>query len=120
MKNARGTAGPVLGGADATGGGGVGGMGVGRAAKEEHMFNELGYLAPPNPPDELERRRALYKCVFSVLLCTLARGIELNEHVRFNIWNTGLDSNFDRICHLVKLVFSTKIVVISLVDGTEM
>ncbi|TCD67142.1 His Kinase A domain containing protein [Steccherinum ochraceum] len=69
-----------------------------RAAKEEQMFNELGYLAPPNPPDELERRRALYK---------------------FNIWNTGHDSNFDRICHLVKLVFSTRIVMIALVDGTE-
>lgn len=35
---------------------------AGRAAKEEYMFGELGYLAPPNPPDELERRRALYKC----------------------------------------------------------
>ncbi|KAH8100919.1 Fph type histidine kinase [Cristinia sonorae] len=69
-----------------------------RAVKEEQMFQELGYLAPPNPPDELERRRALYK---------------------FNIWNTGSDSNFDRICHLVKLVFSTRIVMISLVDGTE-
>jgi hypothetical protein len=34
---------------------------AGRAAKEEQMFAELGYLAPPNPPDELERRRALYK-----------------------------------------------------------
>lgn len=34
---------------------------LGRAAKEERMFNELGYLAPPYPPDELERRRALYK-----------------------------------------------------------
>jgi hypothetical protein len=34
-----------------------------RAAKEEQMFAELEYLAPPNPPDELERRRALYKCV---------------------------------------------------------
>lgn len=34
---------------------------AGRAAKEEHMFSELGYLAPPNPPDELERRKALYK-----------------------------------------------------------
>lgn len=36
---------------------------AGRAAKEEQMFAELGYLAPPNPPDELERRRALYKWV---------------------------------------------------------
>lgn len=32
-----------------------------RAAKEEHMYTELGYLAPPNPPDEWERRRALNK-----------------------------------------------------------
>jgi hypothetical protein len=32
-----------------------------RSAKEEQMFLDLGYLAPPNPPDELERRRALYK-----------------------------------------------------------
>ncbi|CAL1716850.1 unnamed protein product [Somion occarium] len=70
----------------------------GRAAKEEQMYNELGYLAPPNPPDELERRRALYK---------------------FNIWNTGHDMNFDRIAHLVKLVFSTRIVVIALVDGND-
>lgn len=27
--------------------------------------------------------------------------------------------NFDRIAHLVKLVFGTRIVVVSLVDGTE-
>lgn len=81
------------------------------------MFNELGYLAPPNPPDELERRRALYKCV---LVLSFVQGKVLNcMDARFNIWNTGLDSNFDRICHLVKLVFSTRIVMISLVDGTE-
>ncbi|KAK7454471.1 hypothetical protein VKT23_011227 [Stygiomarasmius scandens] len=69
-----------------------------RAAKEEQMFLELGYLIPPNPPDELERRRALYK---------------------FNIWNTGSDLNFDRIAHLAKLVFNTKGVFISLLDGNE-
>lgn len=34
---------------------------VSRAAKEEQMFADLGYLAPPNPPDEWERRRALSK-----------------------------------------------------------
>ena len=34
---------------------------LGRAAKEEQMFTALEYLAPPNPPNELERRRALYK-----------------------------------------------------------
>ncbi|TFK27164.1 hypothetical protein FA15DRAFT_666663 [Coprinopsis marcescibilis] len=71
---------------------------TGRAAKEEQMFAELGYLAPPNPPDELERRRALYK---------------------FNIWNTDPDVNFDRIAHLAKLVFNTKGVFVSLIDGNE-
>ena len=30
-----------------------------RSVKEETMFYELGYLAAPNPPDEIERRRAL-------------------------------------------------------------
>lgn len=38
---------------------------------------------------------------------------------RFNIWNTGSDLNFDRIAHLAKLVFNTKGVFISLVDGNE-
>ncbi|PIL35743.1 hypothetical protein GSI_02473 [Ganoderma sinense ZZ0214-1] len=71
---------------------------AGRAAKEEQMFSELGYLAPPNPPNELERRRALYK---------------------YNIWGTGPDPNFDRIAHLVKLVFNTRIVIVSLIDATE-
>ncbi|KAF8907335.1 hypothetical protein CPB84DRAFT_1844033 [Gymnopilus junonius] len=69
-----------------------------KAAKEERMFAELEYLAPPYPPDELERRRALYK---------------------FNIWNTGPDLNFDRIAHLAKLVFNTKGVIISLIDTHE-
>jgi hypothetical protein len=32
-----------------------------RAVKEKQMFEELGYLVPPNTPDELDRRRALYK-----------------------------------------------------------
>jgi hypothetical protein len=88
---------------------------AGRAAKEEQMFAELGYLAPPNPPDELERRRALYKCdPDSPIICTLSKRFH-----RFNIWNTGPDLNFDRIAHLAKLVFSTKGVVISLIDGNE-
>ena len=34
---------------------------LGRAAKEQQMFTALEYLAPPNPRNELERRRALYK-----------------------------------------------------------
>jgi hypothetical protein len=43
---------------------------AGRAAKEEQMFAELGYLAPPNPPDELERRRALHKYAFPLCIGT--------------------------------------------------
>ncbi|KAI0292121.1 hypothetical protein BC826DRAFT_911759 [Russula brevipes] len=76
----------------------VGDAGGGRTLREEAMFLELGYLEPPYPPDELERRRALYQ---------------------FNIWNTGPDINFERIVHLTKLVFSTKTVIISLIDGNE-
>lgn len=119
----------------------------GRAAKEEQMYNELGYLAPPNPPDELERRRALYKYVSvliisppfyfllrSAVFCnseTNAGGFDFATFhlfetdiyrsiiLRFNIWNTGHDVNFDRIAHLVKLVFNTRIVVIALIDGTD-
>jgi signal transduction histidine kinase len=72
--------------------------GAGRALVEEAMFLELGYLTPPCPPDEFERRRALYQ---------------------FNIWNTGPDTNFERIEHLTRLVFSTKIVIICLIDENE-
>ncbi|KAM6504265.1 atypical/HisK protein kinase [Amanita muscaria] len=71
---------------------------TGRTMKEEQLYIEFGYLVPPNPPDEMNRRRALYK---------------------FNIWRTGPDVNFDRIAHLVKLVFNTKGSYISLVDGQE-
>ncbi|KAK0193685.1 hypothetical protein F5146DRAFT_925569 [Armillaria mellea] len=67
-----------------------------RAANDEQLYNELGYFASPDPPDEIERRRALYK---------------------FNLWNTASDINFDRIAHLAKLVFNTKGVFICLIDG---
>ncbi|KAJ6570210.1 hypothetical protein DFH09DRAFT_917594, partial [Mycena vulgaris] len=66
--------------------------------REEQAFAARGFLAPPYPPDELGRRRALYK---------------------FNVMNTGPDLNFDRIAHLAKLVFNTKGVIISVVDGEE-
>ncbi|KAJ7106458.1 hypothetical protein C8R43DRAFT_1045557 [Mycena crocata] len=69
-----------------------------RSAREARAFAARGFLAPPYPPDELGRRRALYK---------------------FNIMNTGPDLNFDRIAHLAKLVFNTKGVLISVVDGEE-
>ena len=39
---------------------------------------------------------------------------------RYNIWNTSPDTNFDRIAHLAKLVFNTRGVTISLIDGGEM
>jgi hypothetical protein len=45
--------------------------------------------------------------------------IDIFSIFRFNIWNTGADINFDRIAHLAKLVFSTKGVIISLIDGND-
>lgn len=62
----------------------------------EEIYQRLGYLPAPLPPDELLRRKALY---------------------RFNILHTAPDINFDRIAHLAKLVFSTKIVLIALTDS---
>ncbi|KAJ7183131.1 hypothetical protein C8R46DRAFT_1066013 [Mycena filopes] len=66
--------------------------------REERAFAARRFLAAPYPPDELGRRRALYK---------------------FNIMNTGPDLNFDRIAHLAKLVFNTRGVMISVLDGEE-
>ncbi|CUA70493.1 Peroxide stress-activated histidine kinase mak1 [Rhizoctonia solani] len=66
--------------------------------KPDDDGDQLSYLVPPLPPDELERRKALY---------------------RFNILHTSRDVNFDRITHLCKLVFSTKMVIISLIDKDE-
>ena len=36
---------------------------AGWVSRFENCFSNLGYLLPPSPPDELERRRALYKYV---------------------------------------------------------
>ncbi|KAG8733967.1 His Kinase A domain containing protein [Ceratobasidium sp. 423] len=66
--------------------------------KPDDNGDQPSYLIPPLPPDELERRKALY---------------------RFNILHTSRDVNFDRITHLCKLVFSTKMVIISLIDKDE-
>ncbi|WVQ99618.1 hypothetical protein IAU59_006755 [Kwoniella sp. CBS 9459] len=60
------------------------------------LFDRLGWLPAPVPPDEIARRRALY---------------------RFNILHTAADLNFDRIAHMAKLVFSPKIVLIALTDS---
>lgn len=65
---------------------------------QEQLFLEKGWLSAPKPPDELERRRALY---------------------RFNILRSGQDVNFDRISHMAKLVFATRMVLISMVDDTD-
>ncbi|KAG8857653.1 His Kinase A domain containing protein [Tulasnella sp. 330] len=62
----------------------------------EISFAKLGYLEAPFPPDERARRQALHK--YSALY-------------------TAKDVNFDRIAHLAKLVFNTKVVVIALIDG---
>ncbi|CAE6416351.1 unnamed protein product [Rhizoctonia solani] len=66
--------------------------------KSDDDSSRSSYLIPPLPPDELERRKALY---------------------RFNILHTSRDVNFDRITHLCKLVFSTKMIIISLIDKDE-
>ncbi len=85
-------------------------LGLGRVAVEssfspapsvavpEDSFEEKGYLMPPSPPNELARRKALY---------------------RYDILHTAPDANFDRIAHLAKLVFRSKIVMIVLVDDDK-
>ena len=90
-----------------------------RSVKEEAMFYELGYLVAPNPPDEIERRRALYRYVRHRRLPKPRNGQTPYLALRFNIWNTSPDPNFQRIAYLVKLVFNTRIVVISLIDENE-
>lgn len=65
---------------------------------QEKLFNEQGWLSAPKPPNELDRRRALY---------------------RFNILRSGQDVNFDRISHMAKLVFATRMVLISMVDDED-
>ena len=62
------------------------------------LYDELGWLPAPMPPQEMARRRALY---------------------RYNILQTANDANFDRVAHMAKLVFSTKIVLIALIDAEE-
>ncbi|WWC89244.1 uncharacterized protein L201_004163 [Kwoniella dendrophila CBS 6074] len=60
------------------------------------LYEKLGWLPAPVPPDETARRRALY---------------------RFNILHSAPDLNFDRIAHMAKLVFNPKIVLIALIDS---
>ena len=69
---------------------------VARAQDIGPLYDKLGWLPAPLPPDELARRKALYK---------------------FNILHTARDANFDRIAHMAKLVFNPKIVLIALIDS---
>jgi len=69
---------------------------MGKWAEMGEMYNKLGWLPAPLPPNEEARRRALY---------------------RFNILHSAPDVNFDRIAHMAKLVFNTKIVLIALIDA---
>ncbi|TIA83145.1 hypothetical protein E3P98_01021 [Wallemia ichthyophaga] len=62
----------------------------------EQQFDELTYLVPPLPLNEDARRKELFK---------------------FDLLRGTPDLSLDRILHLVKLVFQTKCVVISLVNG---
>ena len=65
-------------------------------SSEESAFHDKGYLCAPMPPNESARLRALYM---------------------HNIMFTGPDMNFERLTHLIKLVFNTKMVMISLIDS---
>lgn len=65
-------------------------------AEMGELYNKHGWLPAPLPPNEEARRRALY---------------------RFNILHSAPDVNFDRIAHMAKLVFNTKIVLIALIDS---
>ncbi|OZJ06536.1 hypothetical protein BZG36_00586 [Bifiguratus adelaidae] len=56
------------------------------------------FLAPPNPPNERERRSALY---------------------RYRIFHTNDDVNFDRIINLTAKLFDASICVISLINTDE-
>ena len=60
------------------------------------LYERLGWLPAPLPPNEVARRKALYT---------------------YNILHTAKDVNFDRIAHMAKLVFNTKIVLIALIDA---
>ncbi len=63
----------------------------------EKFYSEYGYLPAVQPPNELDRRKALRR--YGPLMAT--------------------NPNFDRIAHLVKLVFNPKLVLISLVGERE-
>ncbi|CAO1615584.1 unnamed protein product [Sympodiomycopsis kandeliae] len=66
--------------------------------KMEEFFSQCGYLPAIAPPNEEERREALR---------------------RYGPPRMNGDANFDRLGHLVRLVFNCQIVLISLVGSTQ-
>ena len=83
---------------------------------EEQSYHGRGYLIPPIPANEENRRRALYKYA---LFFGVSAKLFLTSSPRFNILNSGADMNFDRIAHLAKLVFNTRGVFVGLVDEDQ-
>lgn len=69
---------------------------IGHPTEMSIFYRRFGFLPAPQGPQELERRKALYN---------------------FNILHTAKDANFDRITHTCKLMFNTKMVVMSLLDA---
>lgn len=76
--------------------GNVGNSFLAAGKQAENFFRASGYLLAVNPPNEAERQRAL---------------------ARYGPPKISGDPNFDRIGHLVRLVFGAKIVLISLVGA---
>ncbi|GMK57905.1 hypothetical protein CspeluHIS016_0407390 [Cutaneotrichosporon spelunceum] len=66
------------------------------AAQADAFYREHHFYAAPPSPHEAKRLKALYS---------------------FNIMHTSTDANFDRIVHMIKLVFKVKIGFITMVDG---
>ncbi|KAL1411557.1 hypothetical protein Q8F55_002519 [Vanrija albida] len=60
------------------------------------FYYEYGFLPALEPPNEKERLKALYS---------------------YNIWHSPGDPNFDRIVHMAKLVFNTRLVLLNFIDS---
>lgn len=67
-------------------------------SQAELFYRQHGFLAAPPPVNEAKRLKALYN---------------------FNILHTSSDANFDRIVHMIKLVFKVKIGFITMVDSEQ-
>lgn len=60
------------------------------------FYYQYGFLPAMEPPNEKERLKALYS---------------------YNIWHSAGDPNFDRIVHMAKLVFNTRLVLLNFIDS---